>query len=490
MNTKGLILVKTQDGKYLHKAIVCSLIVAIGTLTGWVACKNSKLILLFIGTLVLLTALLLSFARATKLENVQKFFLYSTIISGFIGPAFLEFSLGHIHIFPYRILLPLTWFVLVIEVLTNKGSLATSHIRVRLYLRFFGIWLAYAILSVGWAFSKNDAMRDIVFLFMGVSVIYLVVHYFRDYRDLRRFHHLWLIVFGALLILGVWEHLTWQHLPISRLYLESRPDLRALPTSVFHNPNDHATYLALSIPFAISMVRYTQSVFSRLLSLAGIAIGLYFVVIVGSRANILAILLEIAFLFLLLTNVEQKIKFIIVTVICSTVVLFLLPGIGVSLFSRISREVMSLAELSSGSMGVRINLVRNGLIFFRSSIGFGVGAGNAECWMRKFAIYDTAGVLNLHNWWVEILVNYGIVIFLGYAVMYIGVMINLLRIWRRATEIEERMIAESLLLSLVGFMIGSVSSSSMMAFNPQWLLLAFALAFLNTYRNNYRRAKA
>jgi hypothetical protein len=45
------------------------------------------------------------------------------------------------------------------------------------------------------------------------------------------------------------------------------------------------------------------------------------------------------------------------------------------------------------------------------------------------------------------------------------------------------MVCEALLVSLVGFLFASISSSSIMAFKPQWLLFAFALTYLNYFRN-------
>ena len=52
------------------------------------------------------------------------------------------------------------------------------------------------------------------------------------------------------------------------------------------------------------------------------------------------------------------------------------------------------------------------LLFLYSAIGFGVG--NAEYYMANFAKYYTAGIINPHNWWLEILVDYGILVFVGY----------------------------------------------------------------------------
>jgi len=413
-------------------------------------------------------------AKAIKVFTLQRILLYLTIIAGFVGPAFLAIPVGPIHIFPYRVLLPILWFILIIQILANQGKLAISHIKVKRYLLFLGVWLIYAIFSMAWAVSKSDAIKDIVFLFTNVSIIFFVVYYFSNDKDLKRFYYLWLAVFGGLLLLGVWEHLTGQHLPVSGHYIE--------PTGVFHNPNDYATFLALSIPFALGALRYAKNMLVRLIGLGEVAIAFYLIVVIGSRANILAVLLEIAFLVLLLTSLRQKLKITVAAIVCLAIAVLFLPGPVQQFFSEVGDQLSSLAtqaQLGTGSVAVRMNLARNGLIFLYSTAGFGVGAGNAEYWMANFARYDTAGILNLHNWWLEILINYGIFVFIGYVVMYIGIILKLWHAWHKAVDRKERMIAEALLLAFIGFFFASISSSSIMAFNPQWLLFAFALAFLN-----------
>jgi teichuronic acid biosynthesis protein TuaE len=77
------------------------------------------------------------------------------------------------------------------------------------------------------------------------------------------------------------------------------------------------------------------------------------------------------------------------------------------------------------------------------------------------------------------LINYGVFIFIGYVVVYIEIIRKLWHSWHEAAGREERIIAESLLLALIGFFAASISSSSIMAFTPNWMLFAFALAFLN-----------
>jgi len=90
-------------------------------------------------------------------------------------------------------------------------------------------------------------------------------------------------------------------------------------------------------------------------------------------------------------------------------------------------------------------------------------------------------ILNPHNWWLEILINYGILIFFGYVAMYLRVLSQLWRAWHMSKSRSEKMITEALLIAIIGFPIASTSPSSIMAFHPQWLLFAFVFAFISYY---------
>jgi teichuronic acid biosynthesis protein TuaE len=215
------------------------------------------------------------------------------------------------------------------------------------------------------------------------------------------------------------------------------------------------------------------------------AAALHLIVITGSRANMIAVPLELVFLVLLLTNTRQKSKIVVCAVVFLTISQFFLFDTIHVLFSGLTEELGSLVipqEFGSGSLLIRVNLIRNGLEFLYSTAGFGVGAGNAEYWMAHSSIFETYGILNPHNWWLEILINYGIFIFMGYTVFYLFIIRSLLSIYREIKNVGDKMICEALLVSLVGFFFASISSSSIMALEIQWLLFAFALAFINHAR--------
>ena len=102
--------------------------------------------------------------------------------------------------------------------------------------------------------------------------------------------------------------------------------------------------------------------------------------------------------------------------------------------------------------------------------------------MGNFPVYNTRGITNPHNWWDELLVDYGIFIFAGYVLFYLGLVARLYKIHQHLGAGTEKMICEALLVSLVGFFLASISSSSIMTLKFQWILFAFALVFLNYQR--------
>jgi len=478
---------KFQSNKLSRTVVVGVGVIAFGMVTGWAITQGVVIKSLLVGVVALLVLLLLLQAWSIKVFGLQRLLLYLTIVAGFVGSALVAIPVGPIHIFPYRVLLPLLWLIFAMGILL-QGRMDLSHIKVKLYLQFLVLWLVYAALSSAWAISTVDAIRGIIFLFMPVSVIFFVVYYFSNGKDLKRSYYLWLAVLGGLLLVGIWEHLTGQHLSVSGFYGETRARFMFMPTGVFCNTNDYATYLALSIPFILALIRYRRDIFTRSIGLVALLVSLYLLAATYSRANYLAFIVECVFLFTFLFRMKAKFKVIILGGLLILALVIALPGLMQQITGIIGEQLESISspgKLTRGSStGVRINLIKNSLVFLGRTAGFGVGAGNAQYWMGTFSVYNTRGTTDPHNWWDEILVNYGIFIFAGYVLFYLGLIARLYEIHRHLSDRTEKMICEALLVSLVGFFFASISSSSIMALRAQWFLFAFALAFLNYQRIN------
>jgi teichuronic acid biosynthesis protein TuaE len=370
--------------------------------------------------------------------------------------------------------------------LLNQGQLNISHIKVKPYLQFLMIWLLYAVLSLAWASAKGEAIRDIIFLFMAISIIFFIVYYLSDISHLKRLYYLWLLVFVALIPIGFWETLTGQHLSVSGLAQTIHPVARFMPSTVFRNPNDYAVYLTLSLPFILALIRYHGRFMVHLLGASALIAGLYLLVTTFSRANYLAVFIGAAFWFVFLLKFKGKMKTLAVACLAAVLLLTAFSGQVQDVLSIIDVQlntlIAALPQLGEGGLDVRFNLVRNAFVFLVNSFGFGVGAGNVEYHMANFQVYDTRGVLNVHNWWMEILADYGLFIFVGYVMFYLSLVISLYKAYDKISNASEKMICEGLLVGLVVFFFASMSASSIMALRPQWIFFAFALAFLNYLR--------
>jgi len=431
--------------------------------------------------------------------TIEKIIYYLVVVTGFFGVALFSVNLGVFTMFPFRFFLLLLWIIFLGHILVKRRKIDFQKNKIQRYFIFLVFWLGYALLSLTWSASFAPAIRNVLFLFMGISLIFFSFYYLKEVADFQKIQWIWFAVFSILVVLGFWEHLTGQHLLLSRYYGETSRHLMFRPTGIFLNQNDYATFLALSIPIAISLFRKENKRLSRFLAMEMVTGAMYLIVITGSRANILAVILELI-LFLFILKFKQKMRLILELFVCMLILMIFLSVPMQGIFLQTVREIGSIvndAKVASdektvvtkeitvniSSMNSRVNLIKNGISFLLSKAGFGVGPGNFEYYMSNFAIYDTKNGSNSHNWWLEILVNYGIIIFIGYTIFYFSLILKLGKIYYRKISGNEKRICEGFLVSLVGFSFASLGPSSIIAFKPHWLLFAFALAFLNYILN-------
>lgn len=414
-----------------------------------------------------------------KKSNIINKLIYLTIISGFFGVAFFSIPFGSITLFFYRILIMALLIFVSLIFLKNK-KIYISHIKVKNYLYFLFIWFVYAIFSLGWAKTKIEAVREIVFLVFGFSIVFLVVYFFRKLHNYKWLYKIWILVLVFMIILGFWEVITGNHLAGSKLNTSSK----YIPTGVFYNQNNFATYLALSIPFLLSLIKYKDS-YKKIIGIILLFSTLYLIILTGSRANYLAVILGIIIWFLFNLNIKNKVKYIFITIAIGIIFSSFFPEQFINILNEIKFQISSIFtnyfKFSTGerlgSIGVRINLIKNSLNLLIESFGFGVGAGNVEYYLKA----------NIHNWWFEILTNYGIFIFAGYVLFYLGIIKELFKINKVFKKNSfELMISDTLLTAMVMFFLASISPSSILAFKPQWLLFAFSIGFINYNRLNYK----
>lgn len=425
--------------------------------------------------------------------SLEKACFFATYSAGFIGATPFEIELGNFTLFPFRILILGSWFILLLSFFAGKAQTFKNLLRIKRYIFYLIIWLIYAVFSFFWVKSTTDAIRNLSFLIMGSSVIFLTCYYSSAEKDLKTLYYIWVGAFYMMLLLGMWENITARHLSVSgysaqriqfaKSYIVEQ--VRRRPTGVFNNPNDYATFIAISIPFVLALARYSREKIVRICAIVGITLGGYLIIATGSRGNLVALLLELVFFWLFIGKGFNKFKWLFVVGILLILIISVFPPVANLFFRNVEESISSLAYESpreGSSISIRWNLAKNGMHFLYSTYGFGVGAGNLEYWMEHYPVYYTRHVLNIHNWWLEILTNYGVAIFVGFVLFYIGIIRGL---WSaHCAEVGiVKIVSEALLVSTVGFSVASISSSSVMAIVPIWSLFGFSLAVIALTRN-------
>ena len=131
------------------------------------------------------------------------------------------------------------------------------------------------------------------------------------------------------------------------------------------------------------------------------------------------------------------------------------------------------------SVTVRKYLLLNGLKFLAKSHYMGVGAGNIEPLMEGA---PKVNKVNMHNWWAEVLVNFGVIIFVLYMALYFLIIWRLgkLALLKTSPHISPviRWGATSCLAAMIGYFIGGIAPSTAIHFTPMWICYGLSLAVI------------
>ncbi|WP_146172120.1 O-antigen ligase family protein [Melghirimyces profundicolus] len=402
-----------------------------------------------------------------------------------------------------------TFFLLVAGLIVrwvNKHSMQSFHMyHIRWHIAFFAFWTLYAAVSLTWAGHLGYGVRYTVFLVTMLLLTLSFPFFVKHGRNMEQTSRILFWVFFVLVVFGLIESLTFWHLPSSRYYMNpNAPN----PTSFFKNQNDFATSITLGLPFVVTalymlpMRRKTR----WLIYSTGI-IALCCLLMTGSRSNsgFALPLAGMAWMVLIPFTVERRkltrknlLKGVGLLVLAVLVVNLLTS----TLLSQQARDKLGttlgvIQDLqgswqlpeqdpaageespASGdqSINIRKALIINGLLHLHRSHYLGVGAGNIEYYMAGDP--GVGGKTNMHNWWVEILVNFGVLIFTLYMFLYFWLLV---RLWKLADRKNAAVLppvirwgATACLISLIGYFFGGMSPSTAIHFTPMWVVYGFAL---------------
>ena len=289
------------------------------------------------------------------------------------------------------------------------------------------------------------------------------------------------------------EAATGLHLPSFRAGTENRGGLIGVG-SLFGNQNNFAAFLSLSLPYFAVLPIVFRDVRLKAIGFAGGAVALMFILLAGSKSGLLSAgFVVIGLLVLVGSDRRARGRLVVaggIAVMAVALVVPILQGAGlVKLDERTVTKLdfnvlRSQIETQSGSGGVRNALLNDGLNIIAETNGLGVGAGNAESQVR--ALVNSPAVANLHNWWLEVLVDGGIVGLALYLLFFLTLLRGQARASRRTQDPFVRYMCLAGALSLIGWIIGSVGPSTAIHFTPMWIMFGLGMGALVLARQEER----
>lgn len=344
---------------------------------------------------------------------------------------------------------------------------------------FLAGWTILNLASYIWAMDKALVLNYTVFILRYTTLFLIYNKLFEDPVPLRGFH--WFLFLLVLLYVGtaLVEMLTFKHLPVSRHYGKGS----FIPSGPFYGENQLASYLLLFSPFLLFVPRVSGKRWLAVLSAPVILVVAVITVIQGARISMIALGVFLAYFFIVQTTWKNKVILLLAA--------SLLAG---GIYARYNREVYLLYQvfkkqagtLSSeqtsiymSSIQIRVQLIKETLDMAARSGFIGVGGGNYEPHMQGDAIYRTGGITNPHNYFMELLGNWGLPGLFGFLYLYLYWLAGLWKLYRKSTGADRQRYL-MYLISLLLFVPASSVPSSIRWDYFVWIYFAAVNSTLHT----------
>jgi teichuronic acid biosynthesis protein TuaE len=230
----------------------------------------------------------------------------------------------------------------------------------------------------------------------------------------------------------------------------------------------------------------------RMLGFAGGGLALLFILATGSKSGLVAAGLVILGLLVLVgSDRRSRGRLAVAGGVAGLAVLLVVPALAGSGPVQLDERTLTKFDFGllgdqldsqQGSGGVRSSLLSEGVGLVAETDGLGVGAGNAETEVRGLANFP--GVANLHNWWLEVLVDGGLVGFALYLLFYLTLLRGQVRAARRSEDPLVRYLALAGALALIGWILGSIGPSTAIHFAPMWIVFGLSMGALVLWKKS------
>lgn len=397
-------------------------------------------------------------------NNYLNILTYILIFSVFMGSNFLKFQIFGVRFNFARIVMLLTTIVSLYTIIKTRKIFNFKSSSIKLCFLFFVIWSVWATFSIFRTLDLKNYFIVLFYILIGTCNIL----YFCQHVNLKKEHNKLLNLINFSVFINCLYY-------IYLFYLQNKNI-----GGFYHNSNDLATVLLFAIPSVIYMLLNSKSNKMKLINGFYLLVYLYSFVSIFSRACILGFFMScILLVVILIIKFRDKIfknqKNIIMLFVFLIIFVLLFIYIVSHYVGKIKLKPIANARSSNE---IRTNLILNSFHFLcqDGNLFLGIGAGNSKYYLKNYSIYSTRNIYNFHNFWLDLIVEYGIFIFLGFICVYVCLCKKLYdNIPRKKINTLDMI----MLFFLFAFVMASISSSTILTREWLWLVFGIIIAYLD-----------
>lgn len=415
----------------------------------------------------------MNIVRRFDFDKFVRVLIYIALFSASFNTSILSISVFGFQLCVFRLIL---LFLIPIALFFKRKELFKIDKSIRYYIGFMFVWCCYAFLTILWVEDKSSWIQTLYFLGLGFISIYIFSKYIINKNYIYNCFLAFSFSSVVHIIFGINEYLFNNYYFIMQEYLE-KYSYNNWPVSTFVNTNNYAFFLGLSLCVFLFIIKASKNIYLRVLYVMVSVLAFFLICATSSRAVLLALMIGGLFL------VFNKYVFVNKRKLFNTL---LVTGVFMILLTIIISSIIAFTNMDKfqnpiQSTSIRMNLTFNSFYFTIKSYFLGVGAGNFEYHIINNAVFNTSTIINAHNWWLEILSEYGVVIFLGYVLFISLIYIMTQRKFRINNFIQSFQFAMTLFV--VVFSIGCISPSSILEMEWMWLLFAVIVSGVQICNN-------
>lgn len=338
------------------------------------------------------------------------------------------------------------------------------------------VWIGWGTASIFFSpySDRHAGLKEILSLLYAFMVLFCL----QQYADERSFGAVVLAIRSSVILLcfvSLIEILTGIHLSVSRL--SGVPDVgmvsfvktnTRLATGIFYNENDLCSFLAIFTP-TIFYNRQQQKKSLRWIPWIVFAFVLF--VLLKDDANIAIGCVVLGAVYYWGKNNKVTTTVFILPLFLTPVVL-----IGGYVIIRHVMDVLKTQvgnmQLGFGSLKMRVDIYRTAVQAVVNTFGLGVGAGGFSRYVQM--TNPQSLLVNPHNWWLEILSQYGVLVFILYCTCFGKMLFDI-------THKNKEMFSAGRTLvtaCFISFFFACIISSSFLGYGYQWLLFSMGMLSL------------